>query len=222
MTAAVMLLSPPACSYRIHTSPWVLGAAALPPLPACGERVGVRGRFHESEPVGHHQTSRVSCSAIRANHDRSGAWRGPLTPTLSPHAGRGSRSAAAERLRFHPLRNDRKGCHRVRDPRDQGGKGGLPRAASLLPLPACGERVGVRGRFHEFEPVGYHQTSRDHVQLSNQTMIAQARGEAPSPRPSPRTRGEGAGTLRQRDRGLLAPPPKRGQCAGRGSETAEN
>ena len=33
--------------YDIHTSAWVLAAADLLPLPACGERVGVRGRFHE-------------------------------------------------------------------------------------------------------------------------------------------------------------------------------
>ena len=55
-------------------------------------------------------------------------------------------------------------------------------AAQLLPLPARGERVGVRGRFREFEP---QRISSD----------AQTRDAAPSPGPlraptSPRTRGE--------------------------------
>jgi hypothetical protein len=55
-------------------------------------------------------------------------------------------------------------------------------AIRLLPLPACGERVGVRGRFHESES-------------SKTTTKAQTRCEAPSPislrdPTSPRTRGE--------------------------------
>jgi hypothetical protein len=55
-------------------------------------------------------------------------------------------------------------------------------AARLLPLPARGERVGVRGRFPESEPL-------------RMTTEAQTRGKAPSPGSlraptSPRTRGE--------------------------------
>jgi Nitrite/Sulfite reductase ferredoxin-like half domain len=62
-------------------------------------------------------------------------------------------------------------------------------APPALPLPACGERVGVRGRFDESE-------------LPRISTDAQTRGEAPSPGSlrdptSPRTRGE-----------VFPPPPE--------------
>jgi precorrin-3B synthase len=64
--------------------------------------------------------------------------------------------------------------------------------APALPLPARGERVGVRGRFRESEP-------------PNESSDAQTRGAAPSPGllrdpTSPRTRGE-----------VLLPPLERGR-----------
>jgi precorrin-3B synthase len=77
-------------------------------------------------------------------------------------------------------------------------------APPALPLPACGERVGVRGRFHESEP---QSVSTD----------AQTRETAPSPGSlrdptSPRTRGEvfpayleeGGGSPAEEGRGGIA------------------
>jgi hypothetical protein len=59
-----------------------IGTLAALPLPACGERVGVRGRFHESEP-----------SSIAADAQTRGEAPSPGSlprSDLSPHAGRGS------------------------------------------------------------------------------------------------------------------------------------
>src|SRR6266446_3702896 len=70
------------------------GRAALP-LPACGERsefarssrkFRVRGPLQESELRG--KAPSLSASPP--------LWRGPLTPTLSPQAGRGSRKARTQ------------------------------------------------------------------------------------------------------------------------------
>ena len=73
---------PPVFGCRIHASVRMLGAAALLPLPACGERVGVRGRFRESEPP------RISSDAQTRGEAPS---PGSLTRSdLSPHAGRGN------------------------------------------------------------------------------------------------------------------------------------
>src|SRR5712692_8627898 len=64
------------------------------PLPACGERsefarssrkFRVRGLLHESELRGKAPSPTTSPPL----------WRGPLTPTLSPQAGRGSRKTCA-------------------------------------------------------------------------------------------------------------------------------
>jgi error-prone DNA polymerase len=65
----------------------IAGTASLLPLPACGERVGVRGRFHESE---------------RRNIENHSAWRGPLIPTFSPQAGRRSAPCPSQAPCDHP------------------------------------------------------------------------------------------------------------------------
>jgi hypothetical protein len=67
-------------------------------------------------------------------------------------------------------------------------------AARLLPLPACGERVGVRGRFHESEPprVCSNAQTRDTAPSPGSRSLASGRpkdGPVGDPT-SPRTRGE--------------------------------
>jgi protein ImuB len=72
--------------------------------------------------------------------------------------------------------------------------------ASAPPLPTCGERVGVRGRFHESEPL---KSAPEPSKLASETLKLRLAARLPHPArqgtsTSPRTRGEvldGAGEL---------------------------
>ena len=66
--------------------------------------------------------------------------------------------------------------------------------ASLLPLPACGERVGVRGRCHESEPPRSFADAQTRETAPSariaEPVIGPAKGRTLGAPTSPRTRGE--------------------------------